>query len=118
MDIDVLREYCLSKKAVKEDFPFDENTLVFRIGDKIFCLTSLDKPLKINLKCDPEKAIILREEHEEISPGFHMNKKHWNTVDLNGMIPEKLIYEMIDDSYNLVLSNMGRNARKKLGFDN
>ena len=118
MDIENLRDYCLSKKAVTEDFPFDEKTLVFRVGNKMFCLTNIDKPFKINLKCDPEKAINLREEYDEITPGFHMNKMHWNTIDMNGMLTDELIYDMIDDSYNLILVSLSRKTREQLGFDN
>jgi predicted DNA-binding protein (MmcQ/YjbR family) len=112
MDIETLREYCLSKKAVTEDFPFGEITLVFRVKEKIFLLVSLDAdPLQFNAKCNPEKAIELREEYEAIQPGYHMNKKHWNTVVIDGSIPSKLIKEMIDDSYKLIVQALPKKVR-------
>lgn len=112
MDIETLREYCLSKKAVTEDFPFGETTLVFRVKEKIFLLVSLDAdPLQFNAKCNPEKAIELREEYEAIQPGYHMNKKHWNTVVIDGSIPSKLIKEMIDDSYQLIIQALPKKVR-------
>lgn len=112
MDIETLREYCLSKKAVTEDFPFGETTLVFRVKEKIFLLVSLDAdPLQFNAKCNPEKAIELREEYEAIQPGYHMNKKHWNTVVIDGSIPSKLIKEMIDDSYKLIVQALPKKVR-------
>lgn len=112
MDIETLREYCLSKKAVTEDFPFGATTLVFRVKEKIFLLVSLDAdPLQFNAKCNPEKAIELREEYEAIQPGYHMNKKHWNTVVIDGSIPSKLIKEMIDDSYKLIVQALPKKVR-------
>jgi predicted DNA-binding protein (MmcQ/YjbR family) len=85
MNIEQIREYCLKKKGVTEEFPFDEETLVFKVMGKIFILASLDSiPLQFNLKCDPEKAIELREEYEAVQPGYHMNKRHWNTVIIDG----------------------------------
>lgn len=104
MNIEQLREYVLQKPSVTEGFPFGEDTLVFKVKEKIFLLTGLDSiPLQFNVKCDPDKAIELREEYpENILPGFHMNKKHWNTIVANGGVPQKLLKEMIDDSYNLV----------------
>ena len=103
MDIEQLRDYCLQKPGVEEGFPFDEETLVFKVNKKIFLLASLDEqPLQFNVKCAPQKAIELREEHPAIVPGYHMNKKHWNTVIVDGSVPAKLLREMIDDSYALV----------------
>ena len=104
MDIEALREYVLQKPGVTEGFPFGEDTLVFKINKKIFLLVSLDaSPLQFNVKCDPEKAINLREEFpDNVLPGYHMNKKHWNTVIINGKLPAKLIQQMVDDSYKLV----------------
>jgi predicted DNA-binding protein (MmcQ/YjbR family) len=104
MDIEQLREYVLQKPSVTEGFPFGEDTLVFKVNEKIFLLTGLDSnPLRFNIKCDPDKAIELREEFpESILPGFHMNKKHWNTIVVDGAVPKKLLKEMIDNSYNLV----------------
>lgn len=104
MHTESLREYILTKARVVESFPFGKSTLVFKVDNKIFVLLSLDSiPLQFNVKCNPEKAIQLREEHpEEILPGYHMNKKHWNTVIVNGKLKESLLTEMIDESYNLV----------------
>jgi predicted DNA-binding protein (MmcQ/YjbR family) len=103
MNIEYIREYVLQKIFVTEGFPFGEDTLVFKVKEKIFLLASLDSsPLQFNLKCDPGKAIELREEYpENILPGYHMNKKHWNTVIIDGSIPKKLVLQMIDDSYKL-----------------
>ena len=115
MNIETLREYCLSKKAVTEDFPFGETTLVFRVKEKIFLLVSVDvQPLQFNAKCNPEKAIELREEYDAIKPGYHMNKKHWNTVVIDGSVPTKLIKEMIDDSYDLIVQSLPKKLREEL----
>ena len=117
MDIEKLRRHCLSKTGATEDFPFDESTLAFRIKGKMFCLTDLDKPDSINLKCDPEKAVELREEHEEIIPGFHMNKRHWNTVDINGTLTDSFIFDLVDHSYDLVVKTLPRKLRAEIGKD-
>jgi predicted DNA-binding protein (MmcQ/YjbR family) len=115
MNIEQIREYCLKKKGVTEEFPFDEETLVFKVAGKIFLLASLESiPLQINLKCDPEKAIELREEYESVQPGYHMNKKHWNTIIFDGTVPAKKIFEWIDDSYNLVVAGLKKSDFKKL----
>jgi len=102
MNIESLRDYCLGKKNVTESFPFGEDTLVFKVDGKIFALANLDGDLSINLKCDPALAIDLRERYSSVIPGYHMNKKHWNTINLNGTIPEKEILGWIDHSYTLV----------------
>ncbi|MBK6633623.1 MAG: MmcQ/YjbR family DNA-binding protein [Chitinophagaceae bacterium] len=104
MNIETLREYCLQKPYVTEGFPFGEDTLVFKVKEKIFLLAGLDSsPLQFNVKCDPGKAIELREEFpESVLPGYHMNKKHWNTVIVDGRLTAKQLKEMIDDSYTLV----------------
>ena len=104
MDIESLRAYVLNKDAVTEGFPFGGDTLVFKVNEKVFLLTGLDSdPLQFNVKCDPDRAIELREEYpENILPGYHMNKKHWNTIVVDGTVPKKLLKEMIDDSYTLV----------------
>ena len=110
-----IREYCIIKKGVTEDFPFDEETLVFKVADKIFLLASLESvPLQINLKCDPEKAIEQREEYESVQPGYHMNKAHWNTIILDGTVLAKKIFEWIDDSYYLVIAGLKKSDFKKL----
>jgi predicted DNA-binding protein (MmcQ/YjbR family) len=102
MDIESLREYCLSMEDVTESFPFDDETLVFKVGGKIFVLLSLEGELSINLKCDPALAIELRERYPSVTPGYHMNKKHWNTVIVDGSVPDKEIFSWIDHSYLLV----------------
>ena len=104
MNIESIREYILQKPAVTEGFPFGEDTLVFKVKGKIFLLAGLDEsPLQFNVKCDPEKAIQLREDHpESVLPGYHMNKKHWNTIIVDGRLSAMQIKEMIDDSYRLV----------------
>ncbi len=114
MNIEELREYCISKKGVEESFPFDAETLVFKVMGKAFLLTGLnEKPLEFNVKCDPEKAIELREHYSCVKPGFHMNKKHWNTVVLDGSAGTKLLHEWITDSYNLVVSGLTKELKKK-----
>jgi predicted DNA-binding protein (MmcQ/YjbR family) len=102
MDIVTLREYCLSKKGSTESFPFGEDTLVFKVNEKIFALVNLDGDLSINLKCDPAFAIELRERFSSVTPGYHMNKKHWNTVLLDGSVPDREVFSWIDHSYNLL----------------
>jgi predicted DNA-binding protein (MmcQ/YjbR family) len=115
MNIEQIREYCLKKKGVTEEFPFDEDTLVFKVMGKIFLLASLETiPLQINLKCDPEKTIELREEYEAVQPGYHMNKKHWNTVAIDGSIPVSKIFDWIDDSYNLVVNSFSLKLKNEL----
>jgi len=102
MDIESLRDYCIKKKRVTESFPFGDETLVFKAGEKIFALVNLEGDLSLNLKCDPAYALELRERYSSVTPGYHMNKKHWNTVMLDGTIPDKEIFSWIDHSYNLV----------------
>jgi len=114
MNLEIIRTFCLSKKGVSEEFPFDEDTLVFKVMGKIFCLTSLDNPVSVNLKCDPEKAVTLREEHEEIQPGYHMNKVHWNTVSLIGSLSDKFILDLIEHSYNLVVKGLSKTLKNEL----
>ena len=114
MDIESIRMFCISKKAVTESMPFDDKTLVFKVVDKIFALAALDvHPLRINLKCDPEKAIDLRERFESVQPGYHSNKKHWNTIEVNGEINKEVLYELIDDSYNMVIAKLTKKVREK-----
>ena len=115
MNVEELSEYCLSKKGTTEDFPFDEETLVFKVMGKIFALVPLERiPLQINLKCDPEFAIELRERYDGVQPGYHMNKKHWNTISIGGTIHKKLILEWIDHSYKLVVSGLKKSEKEKL----
>jgi predicted DNA-binding protein (MmcQ/YjbR family) len=104
MNIEQLQEYCLQKPDVEETLPFGPDTLVYKVNGKIFLLTGLEShPLQFNVKCDPDRAIELREEYpEHVLPGYHMNKKHWNTIIADGTIPQKMIREFIDHSYELV----------------
>jgi len=104
MDIETLREYCISKKGATESFPFGEDTLVFKASGKIFALVNLDGDLSINLKCDPALSLELRERHSSVIPGYHMNKKHWNTINLDGTVPDKEVFSWIDHSYDLITS--------------
>lgn len=114
MDLEKVREYCLKKKEVTESLPFDEDTPVYKVMGKMFCLSNLNPPLSINLKCDPEKAVELREKYDDVQPGYHMNKVHWNTIFLSTNIPDQLICEWIDDSYNLIVSKLPRTDKEKL----
>jgi predicted DNA-binding protein (MmcQ/YjbR family) len=113
MTIDTIREYCLSMKAVTESFPFDEDALVFKVKDKMFALLSLQDRW-LNLKCDPEKAIALREQYDTVIPGYHMNKKYWNTIDIKGNLSEKILKSWITDSYNLVVKKLPLRVQKEL----
>lgn len=118
MDIEQLREYCLSKPAVTEDFPFGPDTLVFKVGAKMFLLTNLETfPTTFNAKCDPERAVELRAEYPAIAPGWHMNKKHWNTIELDGSLRADMVRELIDHSFDLVVAGLTRKKRRELGLD-
>ncbi len=115
MDIEMLRDYCLAKKEVEEGFPFGETVLVFKVKGKIFLLTNLETPvLEFNVKCDPEKAIEWREEYASVQPGYHMNKRHWNTVTADSSIPTRVLREMIDDSYALVVKSLPKKEQAGL----
>ncbi len=111
MNIEDFRDYCLSKPGVTEETPFGDNTLVFKVGGKIFALADITEFNSINLKCDPVKAVELRENYEEVQPGFHMNKKHWNTVSTKGNFPDSRLLELIDHSYNLVFDKLTRSQK-------
>lgn len=114
MTLDFFRQYCLQKAGVSEHLPFDISTLVFKVGSKMFALTDLDRFESVNLKCNPEKAQQYRETFEEIIPGFHMNKTHWNTVSVHGTLEDRFICELIDHSYELVLASLTRKERESL----
>lgn len=115
MNIEYIREYCLSKKGTSESFPFDESTLVFKVLDKMFALVGLERtPIQINLKCDPEYALELRDQYSEIIGGYHMSKKHWNTVMIEGDLEDQLILSLIDDSYDLVVTSFTKKKRLEL----
>lgn len=118
MNIQQFYEFCLSKKGVTEHFPFDEETLVFKVGGKMFCLTSLKEWEKgtpsLNLKCDPERAEELRAEYEAIIPGWHMSKVHWNTVAFNSDVSDKMIRELINHSYELVFNSLTKKIQAEI----
>lgn len=106
MNIETVRNYCLAKKGVTESLPFDEVSPVYKVMGKIFLILSIDIPHSMNVKCDPEKAVELREIYDAVIPGYHTNKIHWNTVMLDGSVPDKLIFEWIDDSYELIVKRL------------
>lgn len=114
MNIEEFREYCIAKPGVTEEFPFGETTLVFKVMGKMFVLTNLDGDWSLNLKCDPAKALELREQYPAILPGYHMNKAMWNTVMMDGSLSTKLILEMVDHSYQLVVAKLPRKLRQEL----
>ena len=114
MNIEELREYCLAKKGVTESFPFDEATLVFKVSGKMFALTDLVDAFSINLKCDPEKAIELREQYPCVVPGYHMNKQHWNSVFIDGSVNDKLLKEWIDNSYDLIVKSLTKKQQQEI----
>ncbi len=113
MTIEDYRAYCLSKKGVTEEFPFDTQTLVYKVGGKLFALTNVDTFERINLKCDPEEAIELRERYDCVLPGYHMNKKHWNTIRMDKSVSDQLIKKWIDQSYALVVDQLTQKIRIK-----
>ena len=118
MNLDTYYEYCLSKKGVTEHFPFDEDTLVFKVGGKMFALSSLSQWEKgqpaVNLKCDPERAEELRAEYDDIQPGFHMSKTHWNTIAINASVLDVLVKELIDHSYELVFKSLTKKVQQEI----
>ena len=114
MNVEDIREYCLSKRETTEGFPFDDTTLVFKVAGKMFALLNLKSPHSINLKCDPDKAIDLRERYSSVRPGYHMNKSQWNTILLDGSIDESLLKEWIDESYVLIIEKMPKYKRESL----
>src|SRR5689334_20241812 len=115
MNLELFREHCLSKPGATEDMPFGEDVLVFRVGGKMFALASLDEvPATANLKCDPDLALELRDRYEQVRPGYHMNKKHWNTVEIDSGIPDDELRKMIDHSYELVMRTLPKVKREQL----
>lgn len=114
MTLDELQSYCARKKGVSWDTPFGPDVLVFRVMGKMFALAPIAVFATLNLKCDPEHAIELRERYEGITPGYHMNKQHWNTVEVTGSVPEKLIRELVDHSYELVRATLPKKVRDQL----
>ena len=112
MDLAEFREYCLTKPGATEGTPFGPDVLVFKVSGKMFALAALDKlPTTVNLKCDPDLALDLRDRYEQVRPGYHMNKKHWNTVEISSVIPDIELGKMIDHSYDLVVKSLSKKAR-------
>ena len=118
MNLETYYEYCLYKKGVTEHFPFDNDTLVFKVGGKMFALSSLSQWEKeqpsVNLKCDPERAEELRAEYDDIQPGFHMSKTHWNTINLNKSVSDEFVKELIDHSYELVFISLTKKSQNEI----
>ncbi|NDC30577.1 MAG: MmcQ/YjbR family DNA-binding protein [Bacteroidetes bacterium] len=114
MNIELFREHCIAKKGIEETFPFDNDTLVFKVMGKMFALISISDPTHVNLKCNPEFAVELRQKFEAVKPGFHMNKTSWNTVTFNMDANDKLILEWLDLSYNLVIAGLTKKMQKQL----
>ncbi|HBH06728.1 MAG TPA: MmcQ-like protein [Flavobacteriales bacterium] len=114
MNIEEFRAYCIAKPRTSEELPFGDDTLAFKVAGKIFAITGLDSFEGINLKCDPEYAIKLREEYPEISPGYHMNKKHWNTVSVRGGLSDRFIKELTDHSFDLVVQGLPSKIRNEI----
>jgi predicted DNA-binding protein (MmcQ/YjbR family) len=114
MNIEELRDYCLQKPGTTESFPFGDQTMVFKVGEKIFLLAGLMEADRFNAKCDPERAIELRERYDEVKPGYHMNKKHWNTVYMDGGLTLKQLREIIDHSYDLVFDSLSKKVRAEI----
>jgi predicted DNA-binding protein (MmcQ/YjbR family) len=114
MNIEWLRQYCLSKEAVEETLPFGPDVLVFKVAGKLFLLCPLDTPqMRFNVKCDPDSAVELREQYDCVIPGYHMNKKHWNTILVDGSVPARLLKEWIDHSYDLVVESLPKSVKEK-----
>ena len=114
MNLELIREYCLSKKGVTEEYPFDEVSPVYKVMGKIFLIASIEHPPSINIKAAPEDIVDMRERYESVIPGYHMNKTHWNTVYLDGTVPSKLILEWIDNSYTLIAAKLKKADKDKL----
>lgn len=114
MNIETLRDYCIAKPGVTESFPFGEDTLVFKAGGKLFLLIGLQEGNRFNVKCDPERAAGLRDRYQEVQPGYHMNKTHWNTVYMDGALTEKQLFDMIDHSYQLIVKSLPKKLRAEI----
>lgn len=115
MTLDSFRDYCLAKPGTTEELPFGPDVLVFKVKGKMYATLSLDDiPPRVNLKCDPEEAVALRDRYEAVVPGYHMNKKHWNTVILNGSVPLAVLRDMIEQSYTLVVAKLKKADREAL----
>ena len=117
MDPAELRDYCLSFTGAEETFPFGPETSVFKVAGKMFALSQLDADsLRVSLKCEPQLAAALRGAHAAVVPGYHLNKRHWNTVIIDGSLPDETVHDMIEDSYDLVVSKLPQARRRALGW--
>lgn len=116
MNIEEVRQHCLSFSQVSEEMPFDDETLVFKVEGKIFCMLSLEGNLRMTVKCDPEEALELRETFSAVLPGYHMNKKHWNTVLIDGTISDNMLKIWIEKSYRLITGKLTRVQKSRLGL--
>ena len=117
MNAAALRRYCLARPGAEETFPFGPETSVFKVGGKLFAISALrSEPLSVSLKCEPELAVGLRATYPAIRPGYHLNKRHWNTVTLDGSLPDSMVENMIEDSYDLIVAKLARATRERLGW--
>jgi predicted DNA-binding protein (MmcQ/YjbR family) len=117
MDATGLRRWCLRQPGAIEDFPFGPEHSVFKVSGKMFALSALDRaPLEVSVKCEPELALSLRDSYPAIRPGYHLNKRHWNTITIDGSLPDQLVRDMIEDSYDLVVSALPKRVRNQLGW--
>jgi predicted DNA-binding protein (MmcQ/YjbR family) len=114
LNIEELRDYCLQKPGTTEGLPFGEDTLVFKVGGKLFLLTSITLGNQFNAKCDPELAVELRERYSEVKPGYHMNKKLWNTINMDGRLTKKQLFDMVDHSYDLVFNGLPKKIQEEI----
>jgi predicted DNA-binding protein (MmcQ/YjbR family) len=115
LDLNQIKDYCAKKSGSREDYPFGPDTLVFKVLSKMYALVGEDEnPLRMNLKCDPEQAPVLRSMHDSILPGYHMNKEHWNTIVLDGTLPDELVFKLIDESYDLVAAGLKKSEKEEL----
>ncbi len=114
MFLDELSDYCLKKSGVSQAFPFDDKVLVFKVANKLFLLCDVEEFISVNLKCDPERAIELREQFDAVNLGYHMNKKHWNTIDMNSDVSDELFLELVDHSYDLVFKSLPKKIQHEL----
>jgi predicted DNA-binding protein (MmcQ/YjbR family) len=116
MDANALRAWCLEQPGAIEDFPFGPEHSVFKVGGKIFAISALERePLEVSVKCEPELAVALRNSYPAIRPGYHLNKRHWNTVTLDGSLPDRIVRDLVEDSYDLIASALPKRVRKQLG---
>lgn len=114
MNIEEFRDYCMAKPGVTEGFPFDKTTLVFKVMGKMFALTDTEDPFAINLKCDPERAVQLRAQYPAVIPGYHMNKQHWNTINIDGSMNDEFLWELVEHSYDLIVKSLTKAKKLEL----